>query len=114
MNKIIYIFVLICFINGCATFTSGSLPKTPKGQITLPKTYKKQDVSFSVSYYQQVGDDIIINEKKLMDAVKQTFIRSGLFKKVTYRPFSLNLPNHYHFDLKYVGRLYSGHIAYMV
>ena len=62
-----YKFLIICFsalTAGCATYTGGYMPYVPS-RVEIPNIsqQKKRDVSFSISYYQQVGDDIIISEK---------------------------------------------------
>jgi|GEM_PF-6317689 len=106
MKKVLSLLLIISMNIGCVSFRSGSLPEIPKEEVKIKKHYRKRDVSFSVSYYQQVGADIIISEKKLKDTIKDAFQKSGLFNRIYSTPFSGKSKYHYHFDLKMTGTSY--------
>ena len=101
MKKFIILLLIITLNSGCVTFTSGSLPKIQEEEIN--RQYQKRDVSFSVSYYQQIGGDAIINEKSLKDTIRTSFQLSNLFKRIHYTTFESKSNYHYHFDFKMTG-----------
>lgn len=106
MRKCIALLLALVLTTGCMSFRSGSLPRISKEDIKVDKDYKKRDVSFSVSYYQQVGDDIIISKKQLQKTIKESFKKSKLFNRVYSTTFSAKSDYHYHFDLKLTGTSY--------
>lgn len=106
MKKIISLLLAITMSTGCVSFRSGSLPVIPKEEIKTKTPYSKRDVSFSISYYQQVGSEIIISEKKLKDTIKNSFQESGLFNRIYSTSFSGKSKYHYHFDFKMTGTSY--------
>ncbi|MCQ2410104.1 MAG: hypothetical protein MJ053_00780 [Elusimicrobiaceae bacterium] len=106
MRKCIALLLALILTTGCMSFRSGSLPHIPKEDLKVDKDYKKRDVSFSVSYYQQVGDDIIISQKQLQKTIKDSFKKSQLFNRVYSTTFAAKSDYHYHFDLKLTGTSY--------
>ena len=111
MKKFISLLLSISLSIGCVSFRSGTLPEISKEEIKIKRHYRKRDVSFSVSYYQQVGGDIIISEKKLKDTIKDSFQKSGLFNRIYSTPFSGKSKYHYHFDFKMTGTSYEDQFA---
>lgn len=102
-----YKFLIICFsalTAGCATYTGGYMPYVPS-RVEIPNIsqQKKRDVSFSISYYQQVGDDIIISEKSIQKEIKTQFEDSHLFRSIYNIPLDNKTNYHYHFDIKLTG-----------
>lgn len=106
MKKHIVLLLALTLNMGCMSFRSGSLPQIAKEDTKIHNHYKKRDVSFSVSYYQQVGDDIIISKKQLQNTIKKSFQKSNLFNRIYLTTFSDKSNYHYHFDLKLTGTSY--------
>lgn len=106
MRKILLLLVIVVLSCGCVSFRSGSLPRNLNEKIAINKNYHKRDVSFSVSYYQQVGGDIIVSKKSLNNTIKDSFKKSKLFKRIYSTTFSDKSNYHYHFDLKITGTSY--------
>lgn len=100
-----FIFIICSFLYiGCATYTGGYMPKTTsKAAPPLLSEEQKRDVSFSISYYQQVGSEIIISEKSITKGVKTALEKSNLFRHVYNIPLDSKSTYHYHFDVKLTG-----------
>lgn len=99
---ILFLVSLLC--TACATYTGGYIPKTPaKTEMPRLAPAEKRDVSFSVSYYQEVGDEIIISEKSFNKSVKTFFEKSNLFRRAYAVPLDNKSNYHYHFDIKITG-----------
>lgn len=103
MKKCVALLLVLTLSTGCISFRSGSLPPIAKLDTEIEAHYVKRDVSFSVSYYQQVGDEIIISKKQLQDTIKKSFQKSQLFNRIYLTTFSDKSNYHYHFDLKITG-----------
>lgn len=98
------IFVLTFILAGCVTYTAGYTPKYSfKNNITIDKEQRK-NITFSLSYNSQVGDELSSKiQKSMIDEVKHVFGESHLFRRVHYYPFNPKNKYHYHFDIKLTG-----------
>lgn len=102
--KPLILFLLSTLCTACATYTGGYMPQiqnTAKTNFFSPTD--KKDVSFSTSYYQEVGDEIIISEKSFNKSVKAFFEKSNLFRHAYSIPLDNKSNYHYHFDMKITG-----------
>lgn len=102
--KFVFLIFPFIFLSSCMTYSSGYIPTVKIDFKTTKNLAKnKKDVSFSTSYYQQVGEDILLNDKKLQKSILNSFNKSGLFKRVYYTPLKEKSDYHYHFDVKITG-----------
>ncbi len=104
--KFVFLFFPFLLLSGCITYSMGYIPAVDinfKETQNLAKT--KKDITFSSSYYQQVGEDVFIDEQELRMAAKTYLEKSGLFQKVHFSPINDKSDYHYHFDIKITGTL---------
>ena len=102
MKKIYFLFIL--FLNACATYSSGYIPNVDLKKNNIILNNDKKDITFSISYYSQVGHEESASiQKKMMMSVRETFKNSQLFRKIHYVPFDNKGKYHYHFDMKLTG-----------
>ena len=102
--KFVFLIFPFIFLSSCMTYSSGYIPTVKIDFKTTKNLAKnKKDVSFSTSYYQQVGEDILVSDKKLQKSILNSFNKSGLFKRVYYTPLKEKSDYHYHFDVKITG-----------
>lgn len=101
--KIFTLFILL--LSGCATISSGYIPMSDLeySYLEITKEYRK-DITFSLSYYSQVGTEESASEhRKMVKAIREHLQKTKLFKKVHYVSFEDRSNYHYHFDMKSTG-----------
>lgn len=102
MKKYLVLF-LVFVLTGCVAFVQGYIPNEKEDSITLDKE-KRKDITFSISYDSQIGNELSeYIHKTMIDDVKDTFRKSQLFRRVHYLPYSDKNKYHYHFDIKISG-----------
>lgn len=102
MKKYLVLF-LVYMLTGCVAFVQGYIPNKKEDSITLDKE-KRKDITFSISYDSQIGNELSdYIHKTMVDDVKDTFGKSQLFRRVHYLPYSDKNKYHYHFDIKISG-----------
>lgn len=113
MLKKYFSILFLFFLASCATFSGGYAPKKnfDDTNIVVDKD-KKKNLTFSISYYSQVGNEE--TEKfynKMMSSIREHFAKSNLFRRVQMVPFEQKSNYHYHFDMKLTGTSPSQQLA---
>lgn len=95
------VYVLIFILSGCITYSAGHTPNYTllKHEYTTP-----QDITFSISIYQQIDNYSITPKKKMIEIIRKHLAESGLFRRVHYVPsISYASASHYHFSVMITG-----------
>ena len=94
---------MIFTLSGCASILSSEIPTNTEVQnINITSNFKKRDMTFSISYFQEVtsiGDDFIVSHKDIKDKIKETFKATGVFRKIKYVDLKNASEYHYHFNV---------------
>ena len=86
------------------TYISGYTPDVNLINDIELKKEERKDITFSLSYNSEVGDEVSQQiQKTMIDTVKNNFRESQLFNRIHYLPYNKNNKYHYHFDIKLSG-----------
>ena len=102
--KIFSLFFILPFLFSCATYSSGYIPNVSlETNIFIPAEQKK-DITFSLSYYEQVGDGQFYDYTSMISKIREYLSETNLFNKVHFVPTLDNKSEyHLHFDVKITG-----------
>ena len=103
--KILYLCFILPFLFSCATYSSGYIPNVSPNfeQINIPKEQRK-NITFSVSYYEQVGDEQFYDYSTMASKIREYLSETNLFNKIHYVPtIAEKSKYHLHFDVKITG-----------
>ncbi len=99
-----FIFMFCLLIQGCAVYGVGYTPKVSPDFDQSSKN--NQDITFSVSYSQHVGDAGPVTEERLVKKIKQAIKGTGAYRSARYTSIEGASKNHLHFEFHFSGAGY--------
>ena len=99
-----FILLTAFSLQGCATYSKGYTPKVETFEAA--ESSQPQDITFSLSYSQHIGDPGPVTEERIMKKIKGALRDSGLYKSIRYTSIEDASKNHLHFQAHLSGTGY--------